>query len=534
MYIDSVPNRNSPPAILLRESTRVGKKTVKRTIANLSSWPRGKVEALKQVLSGKEIITSSEPECGKVWAVLDVLNQVCDEIGLSDAVGNSRMAKLVKFLIFARLGHQGSRLSAVRWAKDHCVGEILDLNGFDENDLYEALDWIAERQEEVELKLYKNYLAENKTPPVLVLYDVTSSYFEGECNELAEYGYNRDGKKGKKQIVIGLLTDAKGEALSVTVFKGNTGDPDTVNAQIETIKTRFGITEVVFVGDRGMVKTKGQKLCAIAQFKFITALTDSQIQKLIKSGVIQPSLFDEIVSEVESGGKRLILKLDENTKSKERHRREDKLNALTTLIKERNEFVLQSKHAQPEAGLRQLTTWAKKHKLLSFVTLTLKDNQIQSVIDKDDKEQDELLDGCYVIVTDVPKDMMTTQDAHDRYRDLQKVERDFRSMKTGLLEIRPIYLRNSERTKGHVFISMLGLKLGRAIEHRLNVHFGTTDADPHATTLEDALNALSRLCLLNYTFGDQQVIGLPKPDARQKEILDCLKITLTIPKSKAS
>ena len=122
MYIESVPNRNSPPAILLRESTRAGKKTVKRTIANLSSWPRLKVEALKKVLSGEEIITSSEPECGKIWAVMDVLNQVCDEIGLGDAVGNSRMAKLVKFLIFARLGHQGSRLSAVRWSKDHCVG----------------------------------------------------------------------------------------------------------------------------------------------------------------------------------------------------------------------------------------------------------------------------------------------------------------------------------------------------------------------------------------------------------------------------
>jgi transposase len=534
MYIENVPNRNSAPAILLRESTREGKKTIKRTLANLSSWPVGKIEALKRILSGQEVGVSSEPpECGRIWAVMDVLNQVCNEIGLGGAIGNSKIAKFVKFLIFARLGHQGSRLSAVRWAKEHCVEEILGLKEFDENDLYGALDWIASRQDEVELKLYKNYLRINSEPPVLVLYDVTSSYFEGECNEHAEFGYNRDGKKGKKQIVIGLLTDVKGEALSVSVFKGNTGDPDTVETQIETLVNRFGITEVVFVGDRGMVKTEGKKLCAKANFKYISCLTDPQIRKIIKSNIIQPSLFDVDVCEVESSGKRLILKLDEQTKRKERHRREDKLNALMVLIRERNEFVVLSKNAQPEAGLKQLTSWVKKHKLRSFTSLSLENNQIQIAIDQSAKEQDELLDGCYVIETDVPKEMMSTQDAHDRYRDLQKVERDFRTMKTGLLEVRPIYLRNGERTQGHVFIAMLGLKLSRALEQRLSAHFGTTDANPHATTLEGAINTLSRFCLLKYTIGDQEVIGLPKPDARQKEVLDCLKIKLTIPKTKS-
>lgn len=534
MYVESVPNRNSPPAILLRESVREGKKTNKRTIANLSSWPKEKVDSLRRVLSGQDLTTFSEPECGKIWAVMDVLNQICEEIGLSDAIGDSKMAKLVKFLIFARIAHQGSRLSAVRWAKEHCVEEILGLKDFDEDDLYDALDWIASRQEEVELKLYKKYLSVRNTPPVLVLYDVTSSYFEGENNELAEYGYNRDGKKGKKQIVIGLLTDEKGEALSVSVFRGNTGDPATVQTQIESLVNRFEIKEVVFVGDRGMIKSKGKDLCAKVEFKYISALTDPQIRKLIKSDIIQPSLFDFTVTEVQTNGKRLILRTDELTQRKERHRREDKLNKLMLLIKERNEFVMKSTNAKPESGLSQLTSWAKKHKLLSFVALWLEDNQIQIAIDDAIKEQSAILDGCYVIETDVSKAVMSAQEAHDSYKDLQKVERDFRSMKTGLLEVRPIYLRNGERTQGHVFVAMLGLKLSRAVEARLSAHYGTTHTDPYATTLEDTMNALSRICLLKYTIGEQILVGLPKPDARQKEILNCLAVTLTIPKSKAS
>lgn len=534
MYIDVIPNRKSSPAVLLRESVRDGKKIHKRTITNLSAWPNEKVEALRRVLSGQGVTTTGEPECGRVWAVMDVLNQLSNEIGLGDALGNTKMAKLVRFLIFARIAHQGSRLSAVRWSKEHCVTEVLGLKSFDEDDLYDALDWIALRQEEVEWKLYEKYLSLRNGAPVLVLYDVTSSYFEGENNELAEYGYNRDGKKGKKQIVIGLLTDEKGEALSVSVFKGNTGDPATVESQIEKLANRFTIKEVVFVGDRGMIKSKGKDHCAKFQFKYISALTDPQVRKLIKVDILQPSLFDFTVTEVETDGKRLILRTDELTQRKERHRREDKLNKLTAFIKERNEFVIKSTNAKPESGLSQLTSWAKKHKLSSFVTLSLKENQIQLALDQSAKEQNELLDGCYVIETDVPKEMMNTQDAHDRYKDLQKVERDFRSMKTGLLEVRPIYLRNGERTQGHVFIAMLGLKLSRIIEARLNAHFGTTDADPHATTLEDSINALSRICLLKYTIGDQKVVGLPKPDIRQKKILDCLKITLTIPKNKVS
>lgn len=531
MYIDIIPNRDSPPAILLRESYRVGKKVKKRTIANLSSLPREKVEALKMVLSGKQTTSfSSEPESGPIWAVLDVLNQMSQSLGFDDVLGTSRMAKLVKFMILARVAHQGSRLSSVRWSREHCTNEILKLSSFDEDDLYHALDWVAKEQEQIEQKLYDRYLKSNGAPPVLVLYDVTSSYFEGEKNELAAYGYNRDGKKGKKQIVIGLLTDQHGEPLCVSVFRGNTADPSTLENQIERLVQRFAITEVVFVGDRGMIKAKGKSAIHDVKFKYISAITDSQICKLMKEKIIQPDLFDSTVVEVLYEGKRLILRKDEQTYKKEQHRRDNKITRLKELIDKRNAFVTQSKTADPIGGLRTLVEWTKKHRISSFIKLNLKDN-IRIVIEIDElaKKDDALLDGCYVIETDVSTKHMSTQEVHDRYKDLQKVERDFRTMKTGLLEIRPIFLRKGSRTIGHVFISMLSLKLAREFERRLQAKFQTTNNNPHGVTLTDAMTALSRITLLNYQVENKTIRVIPKPDSCQKKILRALKLELTTP-----
>ena len=208
MHIHTIPNRNSKPTILLRESFRDGKSVKKRTLGNLSSLSCSQIEAIRMALAGKKFFNLDQsPQSGPIYAVLDTLNQIAQQTGLSDALGSTRLALLAKFLVYARIGHQGSRLSSVRWARNHCVEEILGLKPFDEDDLYEALDWINENQEQIEKKLYERYLKEHGSkPPVLVLYDVTSSYLEGECNELAQYGYNRDGKKGKKQIVFGLLT----------------------------------------------------------------------------------------------------------------------------------------------------------------------------------------------------------------------------------------------------------------------------------------------------------------------------------------
>ena len=224
MYIDTVPNRNSPPAILLRESYRQNGKVKKRTLANVSKLPKEIIELIRQALAGPVKVVG-ESVSGAIVGVLFVLNELAQQCGLQRALGRSRLASLTLFLVLARVAHQGSRLSAVRWARDHAVKAVLGLNGFDEDDLYQALEWAAAEQEAIEQRLYRDYVKRTGQTPALVLYDVTSSYFEGEQNELGEYGYNRDGKKGKKQIVIGLLTASDGEPLSVEVFRGNTADP---------------------------------------------------------------------------------------------------------------------------------------------------------------------------------------------------------------------------------------------------------------------------------------------------------------------
>ena len=205
MYIATVPNRKSPPAILLRESYRENGKVKTRTIANLTRWAPERIEALRKAFKGEFDGMDGEEVSGEVFGVLFALKQLADQVGITRVLGKSDEARLALFLVLARIAHGGSRLSAVRWAEQHAVSDILALEDFDENDLYEALNWLEAEQTRVEKQLYEAYVKRTGKPPAIVLYDVTSSYFEGECNELADYGYNRDGKKGKKQIVIGLL-----------------------------------------------------------------------------------------------------------------------------------------------------------------------------------------------------------------------------------------------------------------------------------------------------------------------------------------
>ena len=227
MHIDIVPNRHSPPAILLRESVREGTTIRTRTLANLSQWDPARIEALRRALRGEyDHRPTGEPTCGPIFGVLYTLKQVAEDLGLPQVLGRTRPGKLALFLTLARVAHQGSRLSVVRWATQHAVSEVLGLRAFDEDDLYATLDTLAQRQERLEQRLYHRYLQRRGSLPLLFLYDVTSSYLEGDQNELAAYGYNRDGKRGTQHIVLGLLTDEVGEPLAVRVFEGNTADPD--------------------------------------------------------------------------------------------------------------------------------------------------------------------------------------------------------------------------------------------------------------------------------------------------------------------
>jgi transposase len=528
MYIANVPNRTSPPAVLLRESYRQKGKVKTHTLANLSSWDPARIEALRRALRGDfDHLAENTPTLGPVFGILYVLNKIAEELGIASALGKSHLGKLALFLVLARVAHQGSRLSAVRWVQDHAVAEILGLNKFDEDDLYAALDDLCARQEKIEKGLYKRYLNRKKSPPALFLYDVTSSYLEGEHNALGEYGYNRDGKREKLQIVIGLLADSEGEPLAVRVFSGNTADPTTVADQIKLVKEQFGVEELIFVGDRGMVKSKGKKALNDVGLRYISALTDPQIRRLLAEGTLQLGLFDEKVCEVEADDVRYLLRKNEAEASKVHHRLQDKLAKLEMKIEKRNKQVKDSKRCLPEAGSRQLQSWIIRHKLTDLVELRLEGQTLILIRNEAATERALELAGCYVVTSDVPKEKMTGQEVHDSYMALQKVERDFRSMKTGLLEVRPIFVRKESRTRGHVFACMLALKICREMESRLKAKFGTTDSDKYAITIPDALAALSRLCLLNYPIDtNTTVTRLPKPDARQKEILIALGVSM--------
>ena len=470
MYIAEIPNRTSPPAILLRESFRENGKVRNRTLLNLSSWQKPRIDAFRRLLRGEfDTLPPAEPTSGPVFGPLHALKQVASDLGIPSALGQHRLGKLALFLVLARVAHQGSRLSAVRWARDHAVAEVLGIGSFDEDDLYAALDDLCARQDKIEKALWKNYLARSGAPPALFLYDVTSSYLEGEHNALGEFGYNRDGKRGKLQIVIGLLADPAGEPLAVRVFAGHTSDPTTVATQIEILTKQFAIQDVIFVGDRGMVKSAGKQALGQVGLHYISALTDPQIRKLLAGGTLQMELFDEQVCEVECDAVRFILRKNPEEARKIQHRLEDKLTKLRDKIEQRNERVESSARSKPEAGLKKLQQWLTRHKIAGLVELRLEERKIVASVNPEERLRALELAGCYVIVTDVIEDKLSTQQVHDSYMALQKVERDFRTMKTGLLEVRPVFVRKESRTRGHVLCCLLALKLTRELERRLGL-----------------------------------------------------------------
>ncbi|MGC9200210.1 MAG: IS1634 family transposase, partial [Acidobacteriaceae bacterium] len=372
------------------------------------------------------------------------------------------------------------------------------------------------------------YLQQKKNPPRLFLYDGTSSSLEGEHNQLAAFGYNRDGKRGKLQIVLGLLTDEQGEPLAVRVFEGNSGDPTTVADQIRILQQQFRVTELVFVGDRGMVKSKGKQALNEAQLHYITALTDPQIRRLLGEGVLQLPLFSETICEVEHEQLRYVLRKNESEALRVQRRLTDKLEKLEARIQARNQKVQQQFLCKPEVGLHQIQLWAQRHKLGDLIQLRLEGGQIVMEPQPQGVARHLELAGCYGITTDVAAVGMDAQQVHDSYMALQRVERDFRAMKTGALEVRPIFLQKASRTRGHVFCCMLALKLVREMEQRLRATFATTGDNPHAITLPDALVALSRLCLLHYPTNKsgEVVTKLPHPNEAQRQILQALHVSL--------
>lgn len=468
MYITAVPNRSSPPAILLRESYREGGKVKNRTLANLSKWPPKAVEALRRALKGDSgaldgfDIVRTLPH-GHVAAVLGTLRKI--DLHRIIAYRRSRQRDLVVAMIVSRLVEEKplSKLGTARSldpdTATSSLGKALELGAVDEDEFYEALDWLLERQSRIETKLAKQHLHDG----VLVLYDVTSVYFEGRTCELARLGYSRDKKKGKLQIVCGLLCSRDGIPVAVEVFEGNTGDPDTLATQISKVRNRFGLTRVVFVGDRGMLTTAriDEELRPVEGLDWVSSLRAPQVRKLVDSGVLQMSLFDQAdlaeISHPDFPGERLIACRNPLLADERRRKRdemlaaaEEKLRAVQAATQRKSRRLKGS----DKIGVRVGRVLAKT-KMAKHFRYEIREDGFDFERDQDKIAAEAALDGVYVVRTSVSTGVLDAEESVAAYKGLSVVERAFRCTKTVDLHVRPIHHRLPERVRAHVFLCML-------------------------------------------------------------------------------
>jgi Transposase DDE domain len=478
---------------LLRESYRAHGKVLHRTLANVSHCSEAEIEAIRLALRHKgelehlgtiqDAITLQQgPSFGAVWTVYHVARR----LGIAQALGTTREGKLALWQVIARVLDQGSRLSAVRLAMAHAACDVLGLDTFDEDALYENLDWLAGAQARIEERLFAQ--RQQTKPASLFLYDVTSSYLEGTHNALAAFGYNRDGKKGKMQIVIGLLCDEDGQPVSIEVFPGNTQDPRTVAAQVAKLKGRFGVTAITFVGDRGMLKSQQVEDLVQHGFHYITAITKPQIDKLLRTGTLQMGLFDQEVAEVlTEEGIRYVLRRNPVRAQEMRDTRHAKLATLQAHVAKQNQYLSDHPRANVQSALQKLVARAKTLRLSDWVELTVEERTITLTVKTSAQQEAAKLDGCYVLKTDLTPAQAPKELVHDRYKDLASVEQAFRSCKTIHLEVRPIFLRREERTRAHAFVVMLAYQIIRYLASC----WSTLDI-----TVEEGLHTLTTLCLV--------------------------------------
>ena len=473
MHIESVPNRKSHPTILLRESYRADGKVKKRTIANLTDWPEQLVEGLRTLLRGGVALARADEALtisrslphGHVAAVLGTAERLGLAKLLTERRGGraSRRARdLVMALIVNRVIAPASKLATVRALNPETaassLGERLGLGEVGEREIYESLDWLLDQQERIENGLAKRHLVGG----TLALYDVSSSYLEGRCCELAKHGYSRDHRPDRPQIVYGLLCNRDGCPVAIEVFEGNTADPTTLSSQVEKLKRRFGLDRVVVVGDRGMITSaRIREDLEPAGLDWITALRAPKIQELANGGPLQLSLFDDRdLAEIASPdypGERLIVCRNPLLAAERRRKREDLL-AATERDLSRIKLAVERKRAplrgQAEIGL-DVGAVLDKHKMGKHYDLTITDTSFVYRRKEEAIAGEARLDGLYVIRTNVPATALTAEQAVGTYKSLAQVERAFRCLKTIDLEIRPVFHWTAPRVRAHVLLCML-------------------------------------------------------------------------------
>jgi len=476
MYIDVVPNRNSPPAVLLRESYRKDGKVRKRTLSNLSHWPPEKVERLRQLLRGKTLVPAdalfsierSWP-CGHVRAVLGTMRRL--ELDRLIASRPSRMRAIVMALIAERLLHPGSKLATTRSWHDSTLAEELGVSDVRIEEVYSALDWILKRQGRIERKLASRHLSEGG----IALYDLSSSSYFGRHCSLAKRGHNRDGLKGLPCIGYGLLTSGEGNPVSISVYPGNTGDPTTVPDQVEKLCHRFALTKVILVGDRGMLtQSQLRVLKKHPGIGWISALRSSSIRSLVEGEAIQMSLFDETnLAEISSSdypGERLIACFNPLLAEDRRRTRDELLDATEKELEKIARAIARRKRKllkKDEIGLR-VGRIINRYKVAKHFRLTIEDNMLSWERRETSIARETALDGLYVIRTSEPEEALSPEDAVRHYKRLALVERAFRCLKGIDLRIRPIWLRTETHVRAHFFLCMLAYSVEAAMRKALS------------------------------------------------------------------
>ena len=468
MYIEAVPNRNSPPAILLRESYREAGKVRKRTLCNLSDWPAATIEGLRGVLKGGTVIsaerdaftiTRSLPH-GHVAAALGTTRR----IGLDRSLGpdGNRCRDLVLAMIVSRILDPTSKLAAARALSPETaassLGEVLGLGGVDEDELYTALDWLLARQPAIETALAKRHISNG----TLVLYDVSSSYMEGRCCPLAQRGYSRDGRKGTLQIVYGLLCAPDGCPIAIEVFDGNTADPKTLTAQIDKLKQRFQLDHVVLVGDRGMItQARITEEVRAAGLDWITALRAPAIKALLDSGTLQLTLFDQrdmaSITAPDFPGERLVVCRNPDLAAERARKREDLLAATERDLARIQGAVARKRRPLRGAAEIGLAVGAviNVHKMAKHFDLAITDTGFSFARKTAEIAAEAATDGLYVVRTSLPAEALDDASTVRSYKSLARVERAFRCIKTVDLQVRPVHHWLADRVRAHVFLCML-------------------------------------------------------------------------------
>ena len=473
MYVACVPNRGSPPAYLLRAGYREDGKVKTRTLANLSHWPLAKIERLRRVLRdevlsdpGQGLTMLRSLPHGHVAAVLGTARKIGLDRLLAVKRAPPRMVALVLAMIVARVIDPASKLATARQldatTATSSLGPLLGLETVSEQDLYAALDWLVSQQSHIEQRLARKHLSNG----TLVLYDVTSTYFEGRTCPLARHGYSRDGKRDKLQILFGLLCASDGCPVAVEVFEGNVADPATLAAQVDKLKRRFRLTHVVVVGDRGMVtEARIETLLKPAGLDWITALRAPTIKMLLEQGALQLSLFDERdlaeIASPEYPNERLVVCRNPLLATERARKRQALLAATETELAKIAKAVARKRNPLRGADQIGLAVGAvfNRYKVAKHFTLTITDDQFDFARNVESIEAESKLDGIYAIRTNVAAVRLAASDVVQAYKGLSQAERAFRSIKTVDLEVRPIHHRLPDRVRAHVLLCMLSYYL---------------------------------------------------------------------------